>query len=193
MLKSKRVKLPGFFARKSMFELMHDYLTENDFYPVSVWGFKKGNLPEFSSVSRLNYIGFGASAATKTKGAFYMNTFSVPHYIEKIGRGKFAEVVKWEFTSLMDSYYYLYWKLYETEFSIDEFNKRFSGSVHRRVHALLQLLLLTGMIKREGNFYKLTKRGMFYVHLAQNYFSMRYINNVWSEMMHNAEPKEILL
>ena len=193
LLKVKNVKLPPFFTRKSMFELMYNYLTSENFSPVSVWGFKRGKLPEFSSVTRTRYIGFGASAGTKVKNAFYMNTFSVPHYIEKISNGKFAEVVKMYYTDLMDNYYWLYWRLYETRIPINEFEKRFSSGIEKRAKALIKLLFTLHMLKREDNYYALTRRGMFYVHLMQNHFSMNYIGKVWSEMMQEPEPKEILL
>ena len=192
-LKLKNVKLPDFFTRKRMFELMHDYLLQKEFYPVSVWGFKRKHSLEFSSVTRTEYIGFGVSAATKVKNAFYMNTFSVPHYIEKVSNGEFAEVVKMNYTNLMDDYYYLYWKLYETRVPVKEFLTRFSSGVGRKGYILLKLLFLTGMVRRGENQYILTKRGMFYIHLMQNHFSMNYISKVWSKMLLNEEPQEILL
>lgn len=193
LLKVKNVKLPPFFTRKNMFELMYSYLVSEGFSPVSVWGFKRGTLPAFSSVTRTKYIGFGASAGTKVQGAFYMNSFSVPHYIERMSNGKFAEVVKMDYTDLMDNYYWLYWRLYETRIPISEFEKRFSRGIERRAKLLIKLLFAFYMLERKGNYYALTRRGMFYVHLMQNHFSMNYIGKVWSEMMQEPEPKEILL
>ncbi len=192
-LKVKKVKLPKFFVRKKMFELMHNYLTKEGFNPVSVWGFKKGKLSEFSSVTRSVYLGFGASAGTKIRNAFYMNTFSVRHYIEKVSKGEFAEVVKMDYTNLMDDYYWLYWKLYETKIPIVEFKRRFSTGKKKKARVLIFLLIILGMARKKEKYYTLTKRGMFYVHLMQNYFSMNYINTIWSVMLRSPEPKEILL
>ncbi len=192
-LRVKNVKLPNFFVRKKMFELMRDFLTSEGFYPVSVWGFKRGSLPEFSSVSRIYYVGFGPSAATKLKNALYMNTFSVNRYVERLFEGRFAEVAKMDFTDLMDDYYYFYWKLYETRVPKLEFDEMFCCGIKKRAKALMSLLICFGMAKEEDNYYALTKRGMFYVHLMQNHFSMNYISEIWQQMMENPEPEEIIL
>ncbi len=190
-LKINSVKLPSFHARKRMFYLMYDMLTENGFVPASVWGFKKPDGAEFSSVSRMYYIGLGASAATKVPGRFYMNTFSIPHYIERINSGECAEVVKMDYTKRMDDYYWLYWKIYETRLQESEFEKRFHSD--RKTQLLIKILETGNFIKIKGAHYTLTRKGMFYVHLLQNRIALNHIGKAWGKMMQAPEPHEIQL
>ena len=188
-LKINSVKLPSFNSRKRMFYLMYNMLTKNGFVPASVWGFKKPDGAEFSSVSRMYYIGIGASAATKVPGKFYMNTFSIPHYIKRINSGQCAEVVKMDFTRRMDDYYWLYWKIYETRFQKSEFEKRFHSD--RKARLLIKILETGNFIKIKGAHYTLTRKGMFYVHLLQNRIALNHIGKAWGKMMQNPEPHEI--
>ena len=190
-LKINSVKLPSFYTRKRMFYLMYNTLTGNGYTPASVWGFKKPQGTEFSSVSRMYYIGIGASAATKVPGKFYMNTFSIPHYIERVNSGSFAEVVKMDYTQRMDNYYWLYWKIYETRFQKSEFEKRFHSD--RKARLLIKTLNTGGFIKTRGAQYILTRKGMFYVHLLQNQVALNHIGKLWGKMMQEPEPHEILL
>jgi coproporphyrinogen III oxidase-like Fe-S oxidoreductase len=190
-LKINEVKLPSFKTRKRMFYLMYDLLTQKGYTPASVWGFVKDRGKEFSSVSRMYYIGLGASAATKVPGRFYLNTFSVPHYIERVNNGMCAEVVKMDYTKRMDNYYWLYWKLYETQFSEAEFKNRFKND--QKIKLFMQLLLIGKFLELRGVQYKLTRKGMLYVHLLQNLFALNYISKTWDEMMKNSEPREIVL
>jgi coproporphyrinogen III oxidase-like Fe-S oxidoreductase len=190
-LKINKVKLPDFKTRKRMFYLMYDLFTSNGYMPASVWGFVKNSGKEFSSVSRMYYIGLGASAATKVPGRFYLNTFSVPHYIERVNDNLCAEVVKMDYTKRMDNYYWLYWKMYETRFSELEFKNRFEND--RKIKLFVQFLLIGKFLELRGAQYKLTRKGMLYVHLLQNLFALNYISKTWDKMMKNKEPEKIIL
>ncbi len=187
----REVKVPNFLIRKKMFEMLYDYSVSSGYQPVSVWGFKKGEHHEYSSVTRGDYIGFGAGAGTKVPGWFYLNTFDVDHYIKKINQGNFAEVVKMDFTEKMDNLFWLYWRIYETRIPKEEFQIKFEKD--KKVKFLVNLLKLFGMACDEGNYIQLTKRGMFYVHLLQNQFALNYIEKVWSRMLAESEPDKISL
>jgi hypothetical protein len=56
---------------------------------------------------------------------------------------------------------------------------------------LLNLLKWLGFLVENDQGYILTDEGVFWVHLAQNYFSLRYINKIWSAAMHTAFPERI--
>ncbi len=188
-LKIKKVRAPSFSVRKEMFYEMHDFLVQNGFSPVSVWGFKRGIAKTYSSVTRDLYIGFGPSGTTKTKNAFYINTFSVPHYIEKIKSGEFAEVVKADLTEGANNYYWLYWRIYETKVPKEEFARSFSAS--KKVKIFLNLAKILRFVEEKPGYYQLTKKGIFYVHLMQNRFALNYISKVWGSMMEDPEPRLI--
>jgi hypothetical protein len=55
----------------------------------------------------------------------------------------------------------------------------------------MKLSELFGMLKRNGDYFSLTREGSFWIHLIQNYFSLRYINTIWSKAKREAWPEVI--
>ncbi len=190
-LKTKRVKTPPTKIRKKMYYEMYDFLIENNFYPVSVWGFKRLKNKTYSSVTRDNYIGFGPSAATKTAEAFYLNTFSLNEYLKRVKNGKFPQVVKIDLNEKTNNYYWLYWRIYETRIPKKDFANKFMKNNERKAIYLIQIGKKLKFLTEEKDFWQLTKKGMFYVHLLQNTFALNYINKVWGSMMKDPAPHTI--
>ncbi len=187
-LKNKKVKVPPFRIRREMFYEMHDFLTSKNFDPVSVWGFERGKKKTYSSVTRDLYVGFGPSAGTKTENAFYLNTFSVIEYIKRINNGSFAEVAKIDLSKTVNNYYWLYWRLYETKIPKREFAERFAKDHPQKARFFIKFGKALKLLEEKEDTYRLTKRGMFYVHLLQNAFALNYINKVWGAMMKEPAP-----
>ncbi len=186
-LKVKKVRVPPFSIRKEMFYEMYDFLTKKGFSPASVWGFKRGSR-SYSSVTRDFYIGFGPSAGTKTENAFYLNTFSLSEYINRVNSGNFAEVVKTELSKTVNDYYWLYWRIYETRIPKKEFEERFVKNYPQKARFFMKLGKALKFMEEGRDTYNLTKRGMFYVHLLQNAFALNYINEVWGAMTKEPAP-----
>jgi hypothetical protein len=55
----------------------------------------------------------------------------------------------------------------------------------------MKLSELFGMLKRNGDYSSLTREGSFWIHLIQNYLSLRYINTIWSKAKREAWPEVI--
>ena len=58
---------------------------------------------------------------------------------------------------------------------------------------MVSLLVITGFFRSEEKTYELTEKGAFWIHLAQNYFLLDYINKVWGVMKKEAYPEEIAI
>ncbi len=191
-LKLKRVKMPDIFTRRRMYRAIHDFCLENGFQRVSVWGFKRGDAPRYSSVTRDSYIGLGAGAGSYVPGAFYLNTFSVEEYIKTCLNYRLPVALKMDFTESMARYYWLYWRLYDSYIPKAQLSERFQRD-EKRVRWLLALARLLGLCEEEGEQLGLTESGAFWPHLMQNYFALNYIDKVWSIAMKEAWPREIAL
>ncbi|RKX65880.1 radical SAM protein, partial [candidate division TA06 bacterium] len=48
-----------------------------------------------------------------------------------------------------------------------------------------------GLIEKKNEIFSLTRRGAFWIHLAQNHFMLDYINKVWTVSMNEPWPKKI--
>lgn len=191
-LKLKKVKMPNLIKRHKQYYFIHRYLSKKGFSRVSVWGFKKGEVPRYSSVTRDKYIGLGAGAGSHLPNGFYLNTFSVEEYIKRCAMNELPLSLHMKFTESMQKYFWLYWRFYDTFIFKDELYKRFSR-VDYKLNRLFSILKKVGMIKEATNHYELTMSGSFWVHLMQNFFSLRYIDKVWKIAIKKAYPVRIEL
>lgn len=189
-LKLKRVKMPNIFTRRRMYRAIHDFCLENGFQRVSVWGFKRGDSPIYSSVTRDNYVGLGAGAGSYIPGAFYFNTFSVEEYIKTCLNDRLPVAFKMDFNESMAQYYWLYWRIYDTYIPKKRLLEIFVDK-DKRIRPLLWLAGLFGLHEEDAEQICLTERGAFWLHLMQNYFALNYIDKMWSIAMKEAWPQEI--
>ncbi len=191
-LKLKNLKMPNIILRRKMYKTIHDCCLENGFNRVSVWGFKKGDVPRYSSVTRDNYIGFGAGAGSFIPGVFYLNTFSVDEYIKVLNRKELPIAIKMDIDNSFSKYYWLYWRLYDTYIPKDQLCKLFDKG-DKKLQQLLHLGKLLGLYNEDEKQIYLTERGSFWIHLMQNYFFLDYIDKVWTVAMKEPWPEEITI
>ncbi len=189
-LNLKSVKMPNIITRKSMYYAIHDFCINNGFKRVSVWGFNRGEFPRYSSVTRDNYIGFGAGAGSHISKTFYLNTFSVKEYIKTCFNEKLPVVLKMDFTDSMTRYYWLYWRFYDTYIPKGQLFELF-GKNDKNIQLLLWLINILKLGEEDAENIFLSKRGAFWLHLIQNYFVLNYIDKIWSVAMKKPWPDEI--
>jgi coproporphyrinogen III oxidase-like Fe-S oxidoreductase len=187
----QHVKFPKMPVRRQMYRALHDYALAKGFSRVSVWGFKRGEVPRFSSVTRQYYIGLGAGSASCLPGMFYFNTFSVSEYSRTCTNGDTPVALKMAMTSAMEHYYWLYWRLYDTYVPKHELMRIFQDDT--KIKWLLMLARKMGMMTEEKDHYVLTERGAFWIHLLQNHYVLNYIDKVWSTAIKEPWPGRITL
>jgi oxygen-independent coproporphyrinogen III oxidase len=188
-LKIKRVKMPDFFKRRKMYKEIQGLLIESGYQQVSVWGFKKGDSPRYSSVTRDTYIGLGAGAGSKLPGVFSFNTFSVNDYIETVLSGRLPVALTMDLSPKLRKYYWLYWRFYDTHIDKKQLKDQLGNDIKLKV--FFRVARLFGLLKENQEEIRLTERGAFYLHLMQNYFILNYINKVWSLAMKTPWPDKI--
>lgn len=186
----KKVRMPNLQLRRVMYKSMHDYLEASGFERVSVWGFRRGDPPRYSSVTRNKYIGLGAGAASYLPGVFYFNTFPPEAYIESCLDGKLPVSLKMDVSESMERFYWLYWRFYDTYIPKSQLNIKISKDL-RKIRTPLEIARILGIWTQDKHTISLTERGSFWLHLAQNYFILNYIDKVWSESIKQPWPKEI--
>jgi len=188
-LKLEKIKMPNIFARRREYKKIHNTLLEKGFSRISVWGFKKGDAPRYSSVTRYKYIGLGAGAGSNFDNMFYLNTFSIEEYVRTLSTNKLPIAIKMDITKSLSKYYWFYWKLYDTYFTQEEINQVFVED--KKILRLIKIMKFLRLLKQKDGLFSLTERGSFWVHLAQNYFMLNYINKVWTAAMKEPWPEKI--
>jgi oxygen-independent coproporphyrinogen-3 oxidase len=189
-LKLNKIKMPNIFKRRKMYKEIYNHCSKNDYQQVSVWGFKKGEIPRYSSVTRNTYIGIGAGACSSLPGIFYFNTFSVKDYIDTALNKKLPIALTMKITPQLEKYYWLYWKFYDTNIKKEELKKIF-GHRDLKIKSLFLVLKILRLYRETKDEIILTERGAFYIHLLQNYFILNYINKVWTIAKQKAWPEKI--
>lgn len=188
-LKIKKVRMPSLRMRKKQYGFVYDFFTSNDFHQVSVWSFVKGIKPKYSSVTRDNYIGLGAGAGTHLDNGFYLNTFDVKSYVDRCDKNKNPTALCLKFSEKANNFFWLYWRFYEGILDLTEIKKRFKKSI--RVRFLIKVILFLNLGHIEDDLLIMNKRGFFWIHLAQNYYSLSYINKIWTKAMKESFPNKI--
>lgn len=190
-LKIRNIQMPRLRTRREFYRTIYDSMNNDDYGMASVWSFKRCShrYNSYSSATRESYIGFGAGAGSKFQNLFYFNTFSIPEYKKRLSNKKLPIAVSMPVTSRLSNYYWFYWRLYETTINKRDLITR--GD--RKTRALFRLLAMMGFCRSEEKAYALTERGAFWIHLAQNYFLLDYINKVWRIMKKEAYPEEIAI
>lgn len=190
-MRLRQIRMPGLARRRRMYRAIHRHLLDRGFQRVSVWGFKRGEGPRYSSVTRDHYIGLGAGSASCLPGVFYFNTFSVTEYIRTCLDGRMPVALKMDVFPSLFRYYQFYWRLYDT--CIPKSSGQPDTVEGRKIARFMHVARLLGLCKSHGDYIHLTEPGAFWLHLVQNYFILNYIDKVWSVAMNTPWPGRIEL
>ncbi|MBQ1650904.1 MAG: hypothetical protein II056_00610 [Paludibacteraceae bacterium] len=89
--------------------------------------------------------------------------------------------------------YWLFWTLYTTRLDPVDFKKFFGKALWRMYGFEFFLARLVGFMKKENGIYRLTKKGCFYYHHYENFYTLSYIDKMWGLMRKEAFPKGMKL
>lgn len=190
----KNVEMPKLSLRKKMYYFLYDYLVRKGFKRASVWSFKKEiDTHRYSSVTRERYIGFGPGAGSFYGSLFTLNTFSVPEYIKSVNKKGDAVALEMPFKKRLSILYDFYWRLYDTYIPKNRIIDDLSYEIKdiKAFKLFFAIAKALKMVKEMEDEYVLSQKGALWIHLIQNYFSLRYINKIWSIAKCNAWPEFI--
>ena len=160
---------------------------------TAVWTFGKKDAPKYSSVTRDNFIGFGASATTLLKDSFKVNTFSVEEYIHSLNSNKVPTALTLNFTKRTRALYWLFWNSYTLKISKENFKNLFNLDLDSMFKLELSLGRILGLIRKTNDGYELTEKGTYKYHLIEQAYTHQYIDKTWSILRKDAWPDNIKL
>ena len=176
-----------------MYYRIYDAFRERGYAQTSVWSFNRQPGNAYSSVTRDYYVGFGPGAATYNGTSFRFSTFSIPDYIAAT-RSRLPVALEMAVSPRMRKLFWLYWRLYETRVPKDGYQVAFGAEIERDFSYLIRLMRLARFCETEdGSGFVLNRRGAHWVHLAQNYFALYYVNTIWSACMAQPWPSVVRL
>jgi len=75
----------------------------------------------------------------------------------------------------------------------DEFQRLFGKNLYKTFFTELNLARTFGLIKKEGDDFRLTERGAYIFPLIEQEYTHTYLNQTWSTCMKEAWPGKIIL
>jgi oxygen-independent coproporphyrinogen III oxidase len=189
-LRLKAVRMPKLRLRKAHYRAISRWCGEHGFERVSVWGFKNGAVPRYSSVTRDGYIGIGPGAGSHLVDGFILNTFDLDQYIQAASGGRATIALRLPFTRSMAGWWWLYWRFYDTSIPLDHLDA-ILGNDAPKARQWLRVIEGAGLAIRHGERLELTETGAFWLHLAQNYFALNYVNKLWTQARQEPWPKAV--
>ena len=189
-LRLTAVRMPNLRVRRAHYRAIARWCAEHAFERVSVWGFKRGAVPRYSSVTRDGYIGIGPGAGSHLPDGFVLNTFDLDSWIRVLREGRSSIALRLPFAGEMSGWWWLYWRFYDTRIPLDGLDAAL-GNDAPKARRWLRALEQTGLAVRKDGCLQLTEPGAFWLHLAQNHFALNYVNSLWTEARREPWPQAV--
>ena len=177
--------------KRKLLDEITDYCYSKNLKRDSIWTFSSEENAKYSSMTRDNFLGFGCSATTLLKNQFKINTFSVDEYLKRIKENALPTALTIKFTPRQRLVYYLFWTAYSTCVDSSEFEKFFGVPLKKVYGSELFIVKLLGFVTEKNGVYRMTKKGAFYYHYYENFYTLSYIDKMWGIMRENAFPDKI--
>jgi coproporphyrinogen III oxidase-like Fe-S oxidoreductase len=191
-LRLTAVRMPNLRVRRAHYRAISKWCAEHDFERVSVWGFKRGGVPRYSSVTRDGYIGVGPGAGSHLPDGFVLNTFDLDNWIRAAREGRTTIALRMPFEGEMSGWWWLYWRFYDTRIPLHDLDAAL-GNDAPKARRWLRAVERIGLAVRHNGTLELTEPGAFWLHLAQNYFALSYVNTLWTEARREPWPQTVAI
>ena len=191
-LRLSAVRMPNLGARRAQYRAISRWCSEHGFERVSVWGFLRGSVSRYSSVTRDGYVGIGPGAGSHLPDGFALNTFDLGAWTQALASGRSAIALRMPFEDEMAGWWWLYWRLYDGRIPLGDLDTVL-GKVAARARRWLWIGERAGLAIRVGRHLELTERGAFWLHLLQNHFALSYVNTLWTEARRAPWPRAVAI
>jgi oxygen-independent coproporphyrinogen-3 oxidase len=179
--------------RRRMLGILEGIFYAAGYERTSVWAFTRRGVPRYCSVTVPLYLGLGASGGSYLRDVFYLNTFGVAEYLEALERGEMAIALSVDLSPRMQRAGWLYWRIYETRFSKEDYRRRFGEDLDRAYGKYLRPLALLGLLHDDGDRIALTDGGAFWLHAVQDLLSIDYVSKLWGRSKRDLWPEQVAL
>lgn len=179
--------------KRRLLDAITGYCAEKGYQRQSIWTFAKDPGAGYSSMTRDNFLGFGCSATTLLSDQFKINTFSVAEYCRRLEQNQLPTSLTLRFTPGQRMVYYLFWTAHSTRVDSKAFEDFFGVPLKKKYGFELLLAKILGFAKEENGIYTMTPKGAFYYHHYENFYTLAYIDKMWSTLRTEAFPERLEL
>ena len=171
---------------REFYELITAHMLERGYVRSTAWCFSRDEaLIDEYITDNDEYLGLGSGAFSYIDGAVYGSTFSINHYLERIGAGK-SGITRVQRLGRSDQRrYWLLMNLFAGSIRYSEIPRPYRAALRAEIAGLR----LIGAARRDGECLKLTERGYYlWVVLMGEFFTGV---NEFRERMRLEIPNEI--
>ena len=179
--------------KRRMLQVLEQAFYGAGYTRTSVWAFTKAGSPRYCSVTVPLYLGLGASAGSYLRDIFYLNTFNTEAYIQALADGRMPIALSLELSERMQMAGWLYWRIYETKFGKEDFERRFHLPLDAVYGRVLRGLSFLGLLTEREDEVALTDAGAYWLHTVQDLFSIDYISKLWGTSRQAPWPAQVRL
>jgi oxygen-independent coproporphyrinogen-3 oxidase len=158
----------------------------------SIWSFNRPGSSRYTTVTRNAFVGIGAGATSRLGDYFWLNTFSVAEYIKAMEDGSPRSLAT-QLTSADRMAYWLFWPCYNLSIDTGACRSVCGTALPRRVRAVLPLLGLLGITRREGDVIRFTDWGAYLFHLVEKKYTQTYLRPMWEACLAEPWPERVVL
>ena len=179
--------------KRELLDSITTYCLNKGYSRSSIWTFSSEPEAKYSSMTRENFLGFGCSATTLLYDQFKINTFDIASYCKRIDQRMLPTSLTLRFTQRQRMIYWLFWTIYSTKLNGRDFEQFFGVPLKNMYGFELWIAKKLGFLTENNGVYTMTLKGAFYYHYYENFYTLSYINKMWSIMRKEAFPDLILL
>ena len=190
---SSDVSVMGKKEKRKLMDEITKYCEDMGYHRDSIWTFSNTETARYSSMTRDHFLGFGCSATTLLQKQFKINTFSVEEYCKRVDEGKLPTSLTLRFSLRQRMVYYLFWTAYSTRVDEKDFERFFGVPLKKMYGMEFFLAKCMGFLTEKNGVYSMTKKGAFYYHYYENFYTLSYIDKMWGIMRKEAFPNKIEL
>jgi len=121
---------------------------------------------------------------------FLLNTFDLNSWIRTLSERRPAIALSMPFAGQMSGWWWLYWRFYDTRIPLDDLDEALDVDAPK-ARRWLKVIEKAGFAVRNGKCLDLTESGAFWLHLAQNYFALNYVNTLWTRARLDPWPQGV--
>jgi oxygen-independent coproporphyrinogen-3 oxidase len=171
--------MPRLRERHRHYRAVTAWARRNGFERVSVWSFRRGGVPRYSSVTRDGYLGIGPGAGSHLPDGFCLDTFDLGAWERSLEEGRSPVALRMPFSGEMAGWWWLYWRFYDTRIPLAQLGAEL-GADAAKARRWLRALAACGLARRHDGALVLTGAGAFWLHLVQNQFALAYVDALWT-------------
>lgn len=173
----------GELKERKILKLIHSISEQYGYSRSSVWTYGKQADVRYTSVTRENFIGFGAGASSLFGNYFYLNTFNVQEYIKALNEGRLPINIVNIMSEKEKMIFWIFWRCYDGVISEKRFKQIFNKDMYQEFKLLFKLLRFFRMAEKEEDKLLLNEWGSFAYHFIEKQYSVYYLNNLWHNSM----------